>query len=530
LLGDFHAVQFGLQGQPEDINKAIKYKSLALSLTPDTHPDLPHWMGILGVFHVIRFQGAGVLEDLEKAIEYISRALAWMPQDDPWLPQLLDLLGGAYSLRCECLGDLHDVEKLIEVRSRVVRLTPNGGPKLSDRLDSLAASHKDRFNHLGDLSDLKKAIEGTSHALALTPDGHPELPTLLITLGASHMCRFEHLGGLSDLEKAIECTSHALTLTLDGHPHLPGLLINLGVSHMHRFEHLGDLSDLEKAIECHDFASDFASILGVLWYDIVKLVLNFLGCLNAVPTEDLPHVTWCPTGALSFLPLHAASNYNQPGSKVFDYVISSYTPTVAALLASTTMAQPNTPGHSRLPRTTKELVYVKSHTQGKAEYMELVGDQATKTAVLDAMQQNDWVHLACHAHQNVHNPTESRFFLHDDALDLTSINQQSFKNKGLVYLLACQTAKGNKKLPDEALHLASGMLMAGYLSVIATMWSVVDEDTPLVADIVYGQLMKDGKLGSGEAGKALHNVVTALCGKVGEQEFHRWVPYIHIGS
>ncbi|KAG8736818.1 hypothetical protein FRC11_002427 [Ceratobasidium sp. 423] len=293
--------------------------------------------------------------------------------------------------------------------------------------------------------------------------------------------------------------------------------------------------------EGYDFARDFASLLGVLWYDIVKPVLEFLGCLNVVPVEDLPHITWCPTGALSFLPLHAAGDYDQPGSKVFDYVISSYTPTVAALLPSTTsslshnsrilvVGQPNTPGHSRLPGTTKELAYVKSHTQGKAEYMELVGDQATKTAVLDAMGKHDWVHLACHAHQNVHDPTESGFFLHDGALDLTSINQRSFKKKGLAYLSACQTAKGDKKLPDEAVHLASGMLMAGYSSVIATMWSVRDEDAPFVADKVYEQLMKDGKLGNGEAGRALHNAVAALRGEVGEQAFDRWVPYIHIGS
>ncbi|KDN33461.1 hypothetical protein RSAG8_13441, partial [Rhizoctonia solani AG-8 WAC10335] len=74
------------------------------------------------------------------------------------------------------------------------------------------------------------------------------------------------------------------------------------------------------------------------------------------------------------------------------------------------------------------------------------------------------------------------------------------------------------------------MLMAGYTSVIATMWSVVDSDAPIVADKVYSELMKDGKLGNGEAGKALHNAVAGLRERVGEREFGRWVPYIHIGS
>ncbi|CCO38100.1 hypothetical protein BN14_12265 [Rhizoctonia solani AG-1 IB] len=146
------------------------------------------------------------------------------------------------------------------------------------------------------------------------------------------------------------------------------------------------------------------------------------------------------------------------------------------------------------------------------------------------MEQHDWVHLACHAKQNIRDPTKSGFFLHGGTLDLAAITQRSFRNKGLAFLSACQTATGDEKLPDEAIHLASGMLMAGYPSVIATMWSVKDEDAPFVADQVYAQLMKDGKVGNGEAGKALHHAVAGLREKIGLKEFGRWASYIHIGS
>ncbi|KDN43079.1 hypothetical protein RSAG8_06402, partial [Rhizoctonia solani AG-8 WAC10335] len=286
---------------------------------------------------------------------------------------------------------------------------------------------------------------------------------------------------------------------------------------------------------------EFGGVLEVLWNDVVKPILDFLGFTDRVPVGNLPHITWCPTGAMTFLPLHAAGDYDQPQSRVFDYVISSYTPTLTALLESSpstltrdsrvlAIGQTATPGHSRLPGTAKELEYVKAHTHNKAEYSQLIDNQATTTAVLDAMERHDWVHFACHAHQNVGNATESGFFLHDGVLDLASINRRSLKNKGLAFLSACQTATGDKELPDEAVHLASGMLMAGYTSVIATMWSVEDSDAPLVADKVYSELMKDGKLGNGEAGKALHNAVAALRETVGEKEFARWVPFIHIGS
>ncbi|CAE6428703.1 unnamed protein product [Rhizoctonia solani] len=283
------------------------------------------------------------------------------------------------------------------------------------------------------------------------------------------------------------------------------------------------------------------SVLQTLWLNIVEPVLSYLGYLAQVPTEPLPHITWCPTGSLSFLPLHAAGDYSQPRSRIFDYVVSSYTPTLTALLARTprslaqdcrvlAIGQASTPGHSSLPGTTQELACVKAQTDTRMEYSQLTNDQATTTAVLEAMEQHDWVHLACHAHQNVNDATKSGFFLHDGILDLSAINQRSFKNKGLAFLSACETATGDEKLPDEAIHLASGMLMAGYPSVIATMWSVVDEDAPYVADKVYAQLMKDMKIGNGEAGRALHYAVAGLREKVGEKEFGRWVPYIHIGS
>ncbi|GAB1520482.1 hypothetical protein RhiTH_003559 [Rhizoctonia solani] len=288
---------------------------------------------------------------------------------------------------------------------------------------------------------------------------------------------------------------------------------------------------------------DFQSALSDLWYNIVKPVLDFLGYTNnpGIATENMPHITWCPTGILSFLPLHAAGDYEQPGSRVFDYVISSYTPTLAALLNTTTstlrrnsrvliIGQEATPGHQQLPGTIKELEYIVGHMKGRVDHSKLSGSQATTMTVLDAMEQHDWVHLACHAHQSVQDPTESGFFLHDGILDLALINRRSFKDKGLAFLSACQTATGDETLPDEAIHLASGMLMAGYRSVIATMWSVVDDDAPFVADEVYARLIRDGKIDNGEVGKALHYAVAELRDKIGEKEFNRWVPYIHVGS
>lgn len=41
---------------------------------------------------------------------------------------------------------------------------------------------------------------------------------------------------------------------------------------------------------------------------------------------------------------------------------------------------------------------------------------------------------------------------------------------GLAFLSASQPARGDKKLPDEAMHLAATLLFAGFGSLVATMW------------------------------------------------------------
>lgn len=85
------------------------------------------------------------------------------------------------------------------------------------------------------------------------------------------------------------------------------------------------------------------------------------------------------------------------------------------------------------------------------------------------------------------------------------------------------------KLPEEAVHLASAMILAGYPSVIATMWSVNDGDAPVIADKVYARLLEGGKMDHRDASMALHIAVNHLREEVGEKQFARWVPYIHIG-
>lgn len=250
-------------------------------------------------------------------------------------------------------------------------------------------------------------------------------------------------------------------------------------------------------------------------------------------------MTWCTTGPLSFLPLHAAGCYDGLAANAFDLVISSYTPTLSALLPSSpspssqysgvlAVGQESTKGFDKLPNTVKELAVIKEHTKA-AGYLQMDGSNATVGAVLDAMGLCSWVHLACHATQNREDRAQSAFHLHDGNLTLSAITQRSFENKGLAFLSACQTAAGDEVLPDEAVHLAAGMQMAGYPSVIATMWAIHDEDAPDIAQQVYADLLSNGKMDCDGAARALHRAVAQLRRKLGENLFERWAPFVHFG-
>jgi len=259
----------------------------------------------------------------------------------------------------------------------------------------------------------------------------------------------------------------------------------------------------------------------------------------------MPHITWCLTGPLTFLPIHAAGTYDgKNGSKIFDYVVSSYTPTITALLSAkrhpprTTQAarllvisQSATPHHMPLPGTVAEVDTIKAlgNGTGRLDVTWLDNQEATTTAMLHHMKECNWIHLVCCGVQDTTNPIKSAFSLSDNPLTLQEIMKQSFSHTELAVLSAGQTAKGDSKLPDEAIHLAAGMLMAGYGSVVGTMWSTRDDDAPIIAERFYKYLIEEAGGDSSKAAYALHDAVAHLRNLRGENEFGRWAPFIHLG-
>lgn len=223
---------------------------------------------------------------------------------------------------------------------------------------------------------------------------------------------------------------------------------------------------------------------------------------------------------------------------IYNHVISSYTPTLSALLSSpqssTTfygilaVGQKSTPGLPALPGTETEIANIQRQFTGQV-VTQLDEETATPAAVISEMERHSWIHLACHATQNTERPSESAFHLHGGTLELATIAQRQIKHGDLAFLSACETATGDTKMPEEAVHLAAGMLMAGYRTVIATMWSIGDQDAVLISEKVYDYLLEGGVPNSRRAAVAVHKAVERLRETVGVKDFAKWAPFIHIG-
>jgi CHAT domain-containing protein len=220
-------------------------------------------------------------------------------------------------------------------------------------------------------------------------------------------------------------------------------------------------------------------------------------------------------------------------------VVSSYTPTLSALLKSInhttdpafellSVIQASAPGVSSIPNTKQELECIERWI-GNRRHVVLDGDKGTKSRVIKGMKDSNWVHLACHGTQRQDEPTKSSLILEDGHLTLEEIVKLDLPNAEFAYLSACQTTTGEESLSDEAVHIAGGMLLAGYRGVVATMWSIQDDLAAEVADEFYRHIMPDeGIPDNRKAAEALHFAVQKLR-KKGDIPLTSWIPFVHLG-
>jgi CHAT domain-containing protein len=164
----------------------------------------------------------------------------------------------------------------------------------------------------------------------------------------------------------------------------------------------------------------------------------------------------------------------------------------------------------------------------------LEDSKATKEKVKAEMKSYSWAHFACHGVQDVQEPLESGLCLHDGRLELLEIMKEKSQNLDLAFLSACQTSKGDIRLSGEVVHVAAGMLAAGYNGVVSTMWSISDMHGPAFAAEFYEYLLREKRLNemdSTQAAYALDYATRKIRERLGEDDttFLTWAPYVHFG-
>jgi hypothetical protein len=270
------------------------------------------------------------------------------------------------------------------------------------------------------------------------------------------------------------------------------------------------------------------------------------------------------TGELSFLPIHAAGNYdNAETTCAADFVVSSYIPTLSSLNRTRSHWKPisrhelgglvicesasDSSLAAHLPNATEEVRVVRSCfdlAQASVLNQQSAHTSQSELRLLLEKTMAHILHVACHAVQN-RDPLESGLVLQDGLLTIRDIMQLSLSQAVLAFLSACQTAKGDRNAPDQAVHLCASMLFCGFRSVIGTMWYVMvfkktishanvclrlmhDEDGPKVARHVYEALFRSSQLDLDDIPYALDEAVQAL--RTAGTPASRWALFMHMGG
>ncbi|KIK54675.1 hypothetical protein GYMLUDRAFT_264562 [Collybiopsis luxurians FD-317 M1] len=299
-------------------------------------------------------------------------------------------------------------------------------------------------------------------------------------------------------------------------------------------------------------------ILAKIWQKIVKHIIQKLG-LNKRVGHDRPRLWWCPTGHFMFLPLHAAGMYTMrsdcfwyASEQCSDYVVSSYTPTLATLANGRHSFEPLAYSDMRMLLTAVPYPYQGTLLRGTSSELQRIAsvipsslritlcpeddtllDPKAGTSVntiLDNLRDATLFHLASHGVQDATNPLDSAFIMRDGRLTISSLMHLPQPRAFLAFLSACETAKNAQGQSNEAIHLVASMLFVGFKSAIGTMWPMADIDGPDVAEMIYQQLLTEAMKNPVDCDVipyALDDATRAMQQKGLPPD--RWAQFVHYG-
>lgn len=275
------------------------------------------------------------------------------------------------------------------------------------------------------------------------------------------------------------------------------------------------------------------------WHKIVRPVLEAVGRVDPVPAHaEWPRIWWVPTGAFGALPLHAAECRSPDCAPdgcgaALDAVVSSYAPGLQTLAYARARArQRGTAEHGRallvaaseddLPGVAGAADYAASLL---GAHRTLIGPAATRDVVLGALHEASWAHFGCHAATDPSEPSGALLHLPSgEQVSVREICQVRPRAAQLAFLAACGTARTSEHLSDEAIHITSSFLLAGFPTAVGTLWKIDSTHADQVTREFYRRTTAPGTPGPA---RALHDTVRELRARVPHP--HIWATYVHAG-
>ncbi|KAG1816875.1 CHAT domain-containing protein [Suillus subaureus] len=292
--------------------------------------------------------------------------------------------------------------------------------------------------------------------------------------------------------------------------------------------------------------TDLIVLSRILWEEIMLPIVNVLE--HVLKLKRRSRIWLCPTADFTSIPLHAANPFQTKADRskepcLEDLYICSYIPTLSALIRSRQsmkkrvfpsfvaigQGQPGAGKGKALLAVDSELELVHKLVPAMANCTTISGDAATRVGALEALQENTWVHLACHGKQDPTQPYDSHFVMRDEHLTLLDIMDKDIPHAEFAFLSACHTAVGDEETPDEVIHLAAGLQFSGFKSVVGTLWEVDDAVAKHVVEAFYKYMFNEkdsGVMDCTKAAWALNCATHAVKTKV---PLEQRMVFVHIG-
>jgi hypothetical protein len=262
--------------------------------------------------------------------------------------------------------------------------------------------------------------------------------------------------------------------------------------------------------------------------------------LNKLGIAEQSRVWWCPTSVFSYLPLHAMGPIPSDDGDLryfSDLYISSYTPTLSALITSRepdtrAYALPTSPVARPGPFRPEAWADIPLIPGLDLQSTSLRSRNIPLTTVLSGLQRHRFAHVTYYGISRVPKQIDAAvLFYNRERLDLFEIVRSRHSVGGFAFLPASHMAElTDGTIPDEALHISAALQYSGYRSVIGTMWGMVNKDGRDLAKDVYRSMFsgKDrGEPYSERSARALQHAVQQMRCNL---PLVRWVNYVHYGA